>query len=202
MSKKYKITIGIFLVVLFLSAGVIGFYDDNSIADEVFINQMGEEVRLKDFKDKVVLINFIYTSCPNKGCYLVGMQLLRVQLLLKNRIGKDLFLLSFSIDPEKDTPEVLREYAKRFKVLDSGGWFFLTGNPEAIDRYRKKHGVVWETGPDGKRFHRVAVVLLNQKGETEKVYKIKYKTKKIVEDIKALLNNNKMSTVNMKGDHE
>lgn len=187
MSKIKKITISICLSLFFLSVGVYSYSKNEK--EDVFINQMGKEVRLSDFKDKVVLMTFAYTSCPQKGCYLLGMQLLRVQLLLKNRIGKDLFLLSVSIDPEKDTPEVLMKSAERYKVVDHKGWFFITGSTEAIDRLQKKYGAVWETDPDGSRYHKTAIVLLNQKGETEKVYEnYNYKTEKIVEDIKTLLN--------------
>jgi len=188
MSKIKMITIWIYLPLFFLIAGGDYCYGNNEVED-VFINQMGKEVRLSDFKNKVVLMTFSYTSCPETGCYLLGMQLLRAQLRFKNRIGKDLFLLNVSIDPEKDTPEVLMKSAEKYKVVDHKGWFFLTGNTEAIDRLRKKYGVEWETGPDGNRYHEVAIVLLNQKGETEKVYDSYIKgKKKIIEDIKTLLN--------------
>ena len=190
MTKISKITILICLFLFALSLGVYS-YSKNEIneIEDVFINQMGKEVRLSDFKDKVVLMTFSYTSCPKEGCYLLGMQLLRVQLLLKNRIGKDLFLLSVSIDPEKDTPEVLMKSAEKYKVVDHKGWFFLTGSAEAIDRLQKRYGVVWETDPDGSRYHKVVIALLNQKGETEKVYNsYRNAAKKIVKDIKTLLN--------------
>ena len=186
MPKNKKISILISLFIFFLSLGVYSYSENQE--EDVFINQLGEEVRLKDFKDKVVLMIFSHTSCRREGCYLLNMQLLRVQLLLKDRVGKDLFLLSFSIDPETDTPEALREYAKRFKLVNNEGWFFLTGNPGGIDRLQKTYGAEWITDSDGARTHKVAIVLLNQKGETEKVYtNYKFDVEKIVKDIRKLL---------------
>ena len=78
--------------------------------------QDGEKVKFFDdlIKDKVVVINFIYTSCPDT-CPLETAQLVRVQKIMGDRVGKDVFFYSISIDPEKDTPEVLKEYKDRFK---------------------------------------------------------------------------------------
>ncbi|MGB5307338.1 MAG: SCO family protein, partial [Arenicellales bacterium] len=95
----------------------------------------GKEVRFFDdvIKDKVVAINFIYTHCPDT-CPLETAQLVRVQNILGDRMGKDVFFYSISIDPERDTPEVLREYRERF----GAEWTFLTGNKEDIIQLRQK----------------------------------------------------------------
>src|SRR6185369_11872426 len=75
-------------------------------------------------KDKVVVINFIYTSCPDE-CALETARLAEVQKILGDRVGKDVFMYSISIDPDKDTPKALREYAEKFEA--GPGWLFLTG---------------------------------------------------------------------------
>jgi protein SCO1/2 len=63
----------------------------------------------------------------------------QVQGLLGERVGTDVFLVSISLDPEHDTPEVLARYAKRFGA--KRGWTFLTGDPDDVDLLRRKFGL-------------------------------------------------------------
>jgi copper(I)-binding protein/cytochrome oxidase Cu insertion factor (SCO1/SenC/PrrC family) len=120
----------------------------------------GEKVRFFDdlIKDKVVAINFIYTNCPDT-CPLETAQLVRVQNILGDRVGKDVFFYSISIDPERDTPEALREYRKRFKA----NWTFLTGNKKDIIQLRKKLGLYIPEIQDGSNNHNVSMIIGNQK---------------------------------------
>ena len=104
------------------------------------VTQDGKTVRFYDdlIKDKVVAINFIYTHCGDT-CPLETAGLRQVQKQLGDRVGRDVFFYSISIDPEHDTPAVLKEYAERFKV--GPGWTFLTGNKAEIALLRKKLGL-------------------------------------------------------------
>ncbi|MBM3988133.1 MAG: c-type cytochrome [Planctomycetes bacterium] len=104
-------------------------------------NQDGEKLRFFDdmLKDKVVVINFIYTSCPD-ACPLETARLIEVYDLLKDWVGKDIFFYSISIDPDIDTPAVLKEYSKRFKT--GPGWQFLTGSKADIRTVREKLGMI------------------------------------------------------------
>lgn len=122
--------------------------------------QDGEKVRFFDdlIEDKVVVINFIYTSCPDT-CPLETAQLVRVQNIMGDRVGKDVFFYSISIDPETDTPEVLREYKKRFKA----NWTFLTGEKSDIIELRKKLGLYIAEIQDGSNNHNVNMIIGNQK---------------------------------------
>ncbi|RKZ96656.1 MAG: hypothetical protein DRQ43_04105, partial [Gammaproteobacteria bacterium] len=122
--------------------------------------QDGEEVRFFDdlIEDKVVVINFIYTSCPDT-CPLETAQLVRVQKILGDRVGKDVFFYSISIDPETDTPEVLKAYKKRFKA----NWTFLTGEKSDIIKLRKKLGLYIAEIQDGSNNHNVNMIIGNQK---------------------------------------
>jgi len=120
----------------------------------------GKEVRFFDdvIKDKVVAINFIYTHCPDT-CPLETAQLVRVQNIMGDRMGKDVFFYSISIDPERDTPEVLREYRERFGAK----WTFLTGKKEDIIQLRKKLGLYIPEIQDGSNNHNVNMIIGNQK---------------------------------------
>ena len=102
--------------------------------------QDGTKVRLYDdlLKDKSVAINIIYTNCKDE-CPLETARLAQVQQLLGDRMGKDIFFYSISIDPDHDTPEVLKAYAEKFGV--GPGWTFLTGKAEDIRIVTKKLGL-------------------------------------------------------------
>jgi protein SCO1 len=107
------------------------------------VTHEGKEVRFFEdlIKDKVVSINFIYTSCPD-ACALETARMREVQKILGDRVGRDVFLYSITIDPEHDTPEVLNEYAGKFQI--GPGWLFLTGKKADITLLRKKLGLYSE----------------------------------------------------------
>ncbi|HSR70045.1 MAG TPA: SCO family protein [Acidobacteriota bacterium] len=126
------------------------------------INHKGERVRFFDdlIKDKVVAINFIYTSCPD-ACPMETARLQEVKRLLGDRVGKDVFFYSITIDPEYDTPEVLAEYVKRFRLGD--GWWFLTGDEDDIVMLRKKFGIYRpEIQSEDSNDHNLSLVIGNQ----------------------------------------
>lgn len=180
----------LFFLALFISVTIQGCSDYKK-KDVVFVNQDGAKVRLDDFKGKFVLMNFIYTSCANEGCDMMTLQMLRVQNLLKNKIGKELVLLSVTIDPKHDTPEVLKRFASKYRAsLD--GWQFLTGEPDAIERFGTSYGVVWSTFPDKTRHHSVVFALLDRNGKKLKEFNDKnYDTMKMVEGITSFIESSK-----------
>jgi len=122
--------------------------------------QDGRRVRFFDdlVEGKVVLINFIYTRCPD-ACPLETARLTEVQDILGDRVGRDVFLYSISIDPEHDTPAVLAEYAERFQTKP--GWLFLTGDADDIALLRRKLGLL---GADEEELkdHSLSLVIGNQ----------------------------------------
>ncbi len=105
------------------------------------IDQNGQSVHFYDdlIKDKVVAINFIFTHCGD-SCPAETASLRQVQKLLGERMGKDIFFYSISIDPDHDTPQVLKEYAQKFKV--GPGWRFLTGSKADVLLLRNKLGLL------------------------------------------------------------
>jgi protein SCO1/2 len=100
----------------------------------------GTEVRFYQdlIKGKIVLINFMYATCTN-SCPTFTANLVRVQRLFGNRIGRDVFMYSISLDPEHDTPEVLSQYVKNYSVQP--GWTFLTGSTADITTLRRRLGL-------------------------------------------------------------
>jgi protein SCO1 len=108
--------------------------------------QDGKSVRFYDdlVKDKSVLVNFIYTSCQ-QSCSPTTANLARVHKILGGRVGRDLFLLSISLDPVVDRPKIMKEYAARFGQFN--GWYFLTGNESEIKQLRRAMGL-YDLDPD------------------------------------------------------
>ena len=101
-------------------------------SDVELINQDGQKMRFYSdvLKDKVVVINTFFTSCTGV-CPPINRNLEKVQEVLGDRLGKDAFLISISVDPETDTPSRLKEYSRRFHARP--GWIFLTGKKENVD---------------------------------------------------------------------
>ncbi|MDH4108003.1 MAG: SCO family protein [Gammaproteobacteria bacterium] len=104
------------------------------------INQDGETVRFFDdvLKDKVVVINFIFTNCEG-ACPLMTHKLTLVRDSFEGKIGNPLQFVSLSIDPERDTPAAMKEFAKTHRA-DHDGWVFLTGKPENLETIIKRLG--------------------------------------------------------------
>ncbi|WP_397448551.1 SCO family protein [Pseudomonas sp. NA-150] len=128
----------------------------------LLINQDGHQVRFFDdlIKDKVVVINFIFTSCTD-SCPLETARLRQVQKLLGDRVGKDVFFYSITIDPETDTPAVLKHYGDKFKI--GPGWQFLTGNKEEVTELRQKLGLFIEGVDNGRsKDHNLSLIVGNQ----------------------------------------
>ncbi len=126
----------------------------------VLTDQNGNKVRFFDdlLKDKIVAINFIYTTCPD-SCPLETAQLVKVQNIMKDRIGKDVFIYSITIDPDVDTPEKLKEYKQKFGAK----WDFFTGDEQEIITIRRKLGLYIEELAEGSNNHNVSMIVGNQK---------------------------------------
>ena len=151
-------------LALFVTGNVSSFsasarWGANYFPNVPLITQDGKTVRFVDdlIKDKIGAVNFIYSRCPDT-CPLETAQLVSVQNILGDRLGKDVFFYSISIDPEHDSPEVLKEYRERFKA----NWTFLTGKNEDIIKLRRKLGLYIEEIQDGSNNHNVNMIIGNQ----------------------------------------
>ncbi|HSE18797.1 MAG TPA: SCO family protein [Pyrinomonadaceae bacterium] len=104
------------------------------------VTQHGKKVRFYDdlIKGKVVALELIYTTCKY-NCPLETARMVQLQKLLGDRMGKEVFFYSITIEPEHDTPAVLKAYAEKYKV--GPGWLFLTGKPSDIGLLSKRLGL-------------------------------------------------------------
>jgi protein SCO1 len=103
------------------------------------LTQDNKPVRFFDdlLKGKIVLINFMFTTCTGVCPAMTG-NLLKVQDYLGDRVGKSVNIISISVDPTVDTPEAIRKYADSYKVKT--GWYFLTGKKADVDLVLRKVG--------------------------------------------------------------
>jgi protein SCO1/2 len=88
-------------------------------------------------KDRIVTVNFMFASC-GEICPLVTANLRRVQEMLGDHVGRDIFMYSITLEPELDTPDILRDYALHNEIGE--GWRFLTGEPRSIEQIRRALG--------------------------------------------------------------
>jgi len=100
--------------------------------DVELVNQNGERMRLYSdvLKGRVVVVNAFFATCQG-SCLPMNRNLEKVQEAFKERLGRDLFIVSISVDPTVDTPQALKEYAKKLNAVP--GRLFLTGKKENVD---------------------------------------------------------------------
>ncbi len=151
--------------------------------DVVLVNQFGEKMRL--FSDliqgKVVVINSFFGTCQG-SCPLTNHNLERVQQALGDHVGKDLRIISISVDPTVDTPASLNEYAKRFNART--GWYFLTGDKQNVDFALRRLGQF----VDNKQDHLNIIIIGNERtGLWKKAFGLAH-SDELIEVVKSVLN--------------
>lgn len=135
-----------------------------TVSDFTLTDQTKKRVTLSQFAKKVVAITFIYTSCPLPNyCIRLSNNFGRLQKRFADQMGRDLVLLSISIDPVHDQPEVMAKYAETWKA-DSSSWHFLTGTLSEVKQVCRGFGVnYW---PDmGALTHSLHTVVIDRQGK-------------------------------------
>lgn len=150
-------------------------------SDVELINQDGQKMRFYTdvLKDKVVVINTFFSTCVSV-CPPMNRNLEKVQEALGDRLGKDVFIVSLSVDPEIDTPPKLKDYSRRFHAR--AGWIFLTGKKENVDWALYKLGQYVQSRDD----HSTIMIIGNEpKGLWKKAFGLAKPDEliKIVEDV-------------------
>jgi protein SCO1 len=126
------------------------------------ISQDGAQVSLAKFRGKVVAVTFIFTRCAATCPVLTPMMAL-VQDRLAGEFGTKIAFASITIDPEHDTPEILKLYAKMYGA-DVAGWSFLTGPPSVIADLVRRYGVFAAKDANGDIEHTFLTSIIDQRG--------------------------------------
>ncbi len=130
-----------------------------TVPDFSLIDERGRAAHLADSRGRLTAIEFIYTRCPLPD---VCPRLSANFALLQRRFGDRIALLSITLDPEHDTPQVLTDYARRWNA-NPATWRFLTGSPEEIRRVAGNFGLVY-WAEDGAITHTVSTALIGPDG--------------------------------------
>lgn len=136
-------------------------YGANYFPNLPLTTQDGKTVNFYEdlLKGKSVAINVIYTSCKDE-CPLETAKLAQLARIFGDRMGKDIFFYSISIDPKHDTPAVLKAYANNFNV--GPGWLFLTGKEADIKVIVKKLGLSRGNDRANKDGHTASLMVGNE----------------------------------------
>jgi len=139
----------------------------DAVPDFALTDQTGSTVRLSQFRGEPVAVTFLYTRCPiATACPMTTAKFSKIDAMLaEKKFGR---LLVVTVDPERDTPAVLADYAKKVGA-DPKRWSFLTGSPADVARVASIFGVVYYP-EHGQMIHSQAVAVVDPKGRLATVY--------------------------------
>jgi len=148
--------------------------------------QDGKRIALRELRGKVTAITFIFASCSDT-CPLLTAKMARIQDRLGSAFGPDVFFLSITVDPERDTPAVLRRYAKTHRA-NTAGWAFLTGSPAEIQEVARNYGVYYKKGPRVGVDHTFLTSLVDHNGILRVQYMgVRFDPDEMLRDLEGLL---------------
>jgi protein SCO1/2 len=130
--------------------------------DFALTSQDGAMVKLADFRGKVVAVTFIFTKCTNT-CPVLTPMMSFVQDRLGADFGSKIAFVSITVDPERDSPQVLREYGEAFGA-NFVGWSFLTGSPSDIRDVTRRYGVFAAKADNGNVDHTFLTSIIDPRG--------------------------------------
>lgn len=131
-------------------------------------SQDGKTVALADLRGKVLAVTFIYTGCPDI-CPMVTQKMVDVQNALGAEFGAKIAFVSITLDPEHDTPAVLKDYAQSWGAKPDG-WMFLTGSVAAVRDVTRRYGVFFSKKEDGSVDHTQLTTLVDADGQMRVQY--------------------------------
>lgn len=158
-------------------------------ADFKLINQDEKSCSLSDYRGKVVLVSFIFTTCSG-SCPATTHRMGQIQGDLKRQgllDGGRVHLLSITLDPKRDTPDVLRRYMNIYDA-DPRSWSFVTGDPGAVQKTVAAWKMWARPSENGQLDHPSRIFLVDQQGRIREIYNLDFlKSPWVIEDVKLLL---------------
>lgn len=152
------------------------------------LDTSGKTVRLADYRDQVVLLAFVFTSCPGV-CPIISRQMALLQRALKEShvFGREASMVSVTVDPETDTAPVLEKYASTYGA-DPSGWKFLREAPPKVKETLKAYDEWTKRLPKGDLDHPARVYLIDRQGDIREIYSLAFFNERQAKlDILALL---------------
>jgi protein SCO1/2 len=148
-------------------------------------DQDGKRVALKDLRGKVLAITFIFASCADT-CPLLTATMAGLQDRLGAAFGPRVHFISITVDPERDTPEVLKRYAEAHRA-NPAGWSFLTGTQVEIREVARRYGIYYKKTPRGDVDHTFLTSLVDPGGTLRVQYMgIRFNPDEMLRDMQSL----------------
>lgn len=149
-------------------------------------NLDGKRLALKDLRGKVLAITFIFASCTDT-CPLLTAKMAGIQNRLGSVFGRKVQFVSITLDPERDTPDVLKRYAEGYKA-NPAGWAFLTGTQAEIRAVARCYGIFYKKSSRGDVDHTFLTSLVDQNGTLRVQYMgVKFDPDEMLSDLRSLL---------------
>jgi protein SCO1/2 len=146
--------------------------------DFTLVNQHSKTVKLSDFKGKVLLVSFIFTTC-NGSCPATTHRMAKVEQLLNSRINfrPQVEFVTITLDPKRDTPEALRNYIQLFDLQTTNkakwfGWTFVTGSSETVAKTITDWGMWVKPGLNGQLDHPSRIFLVDRNLKIREIYNV------------------------------
>lgn len=174
MYKKIIIPLTLLFVLLLSACSGGEFKPDHKYKIDAFefTNQHNETVSNKDLEGKVWIAQFIFANCTTVCPPMMSNMVTLQEKLLDKKI-EDYKIVSFTVDPNKDTPEVLANYLSLFSAPDESKWDMLTGyEMKTIEKFAASSfkQLVKKIQNEDQVLHGTSFALVNQKGEVVKLY--------------------------------
>jgi protein SCO1/2 len=148
--------------------------------------QDGNPLSLDELRGKVVVVTFIFASCAH-SCPRLTAKMATLQPRLGADFGPRVFFVSVTVDPERDTPEVLKRYAEGHGARP-GGWAFVTGTPAEIRDVARRYGIAYERMPSGDVDHTFLTSVIDRSGTLRVQYLgVRFDSDELFRDIESLL---------------
>lgn len=146
----------------------------------------GGRLSLGDLRGKVVAVTFIYATCTDT-CPLLTDKMVGMQKQLGRDFGPKVRFVSITVDPERDTPQILAQYARNHRV-DPVGWAFLTGTPSEIRDVGRRYGIYAKKTDRGDVDHTFLTSIIDQHGILRVQYLgIRFDPEEFLRDVRSLL---------------
>lgn len=177
-----------FLYLFFASKATLPVIKD--APDFTLQNWDGKTVQASGNAGKIVLMEFIFTQCPDI-CPVTTLNMVKMQEELKKKdwFGDKVRFVAVTFDPRNDTPDVLRSYAERMK-MDQEGWHILRGDEDYTRQVASQYGISITKLGDGEFAHNVtSLTLIDARQRIRKVYKMgeEMDNAQILKDIESLV---------------
>ena len=157
-----------------------------SVPEFTFTERSGQKIALRDLRGKIWIADFVFTHCAGP-CPMMTSRMKDLQTEFAN--NSDVRLVSFSVDPERDTPEVLSEYANRYHA-EGERWLFLTGDKKTMNHVLTRFYV---NNAEDPNLHSLRFALVDSSGQIRGYYNSEddEAMEKLLKDARALLHEEK-----------